>query len=260
MALDYSSVACSEEFDTYSEDFSVDGEPISARVTLRCAYSDRYALVDDLLSNARTPPQMSGFANPPQARRAGVKPFPGDEEAVPITTDGQGIVYSEALVSVEYSTLIMDLVSESIEPTAEFLTQDHRRFRWGAANGDPLLEAEAPGRLYQSMNIVRTLYYVASVPPEVLTLVGKVNNAQWVSGLLGLTFATETMLYQPPNVSRKIATNGSDGFTITSKFSYKTPGWNWYWRAKTQSWAQIYIVGGAVYKQYIPADMAALLP
>jgi hypothetical protein len=259
MALEYSSVDCAEEFDSYKEDFSVDGGP-SASVVLRCKYSDRYALADDLLSNAATPPQMAGFAKPPQARRCGIRPFTGDEVANPFSVDGQVILYAEALVTVEYSTQVMDLVSESIEPTAEFLIQDYRRLRWGSAVGEPILEAEAPGRLYQSCNIVRTLYYVANVPPEVLSLVGKVNDAPWVSGLLGLTFDTETLLYQPPNVGRKIATNGSDGYTMATKFTYKPQGWNTYWRAKTQSFEQQYIVGGAVYKQYIPDDMSALLP
>lgn len=249
----YSAVDCAEEHNTVSEDFDIE-TGMSAQVTLRCAWNDRHALAADILGNSRIYPG-TGFASPPQAATASI--VPGGECAV---TVGQGLVYDHALVTVGYSTKIKDLISESLEPNIEFITQDFERFRWGAADGDPLLKGEAPGKQYRSMNLVRTLYNLSAMPAAVLTAIGEVNEDEYTSAILGFTFDPETLLYQPPQLSRVIRTNGSDGWTLTMKFSYKPQGWNKYWRAKTQDWDSIFLVDPpGEYKNYPLGDFATLL-
>lgn len=244
-------VTCYEEHGSVSESFKL-GE-WTAEVTLRVAWNLRYALVNDLLSNKRPFPHGS-YSVLPQAHAAVITPFPGAG-----ATSGQGLDYEDALVKVSYSSKAKDLISEELEPTVQFRKEDYKRFRWGAADGDPLVEAEAPGTLVRGLNIVRTYYQLTTIHTDFLTLIGSCNNAIYSSVLLGLTFAAETLLYHPPVVSRTITTAGSDGYTLKAKYTYKAGGWNHYWRQKTQSFEQIYDVNGDVYESYPPADFSNIL-
>lgn len=247
----FSAVACKEEYGTATENAGLkDG--VSASVVLRCAYADRLALMDDLLGFPRVWPR-SGYTLPPSAISCACKP-----DLTKYTQSSQEIVYEEALVTVNYSTEVQDLVSESLEPTQEFITLDYRRFCWGSPNGPNLIEGEAPGKLIRGLNIVRTLYKKTTVPAAVLATTG-VNNVAYSSNLLGLTFPSETLLYEPGNLSRTFTTLGTEGFTVTVKFSYRQHGWNKFWRADTQQWTRIYLRGGAQYNSYPLVDYSSLL-
>jgi hypothetical protein len=158
-------------------------------------------------------------------------------------TSGQSCEYLDALVTVAYSTEEEDLLSESLEPTAEFITLDYKRFRWSGADGDPLLEGEAPGKLVRNLNLVRNIMKIVDIPVATLDLPGSVNHEDYVSALLGLTFPAETLLFQPPAMSRTITTAGAKAWNLNLKFSYKPWGWNKYWRSKTETYERIYIVG-----------------
>lgn len=245
-------VACYEEFRTQQEDWDLEGP--TASVQLRCAWADRHNLIADLLGNSRDWPH-GPYTNPPQAQRASISPFATTQASV-----GQSITYDDALVSVEYGFDSRDLVSESLEPTAEFITLDHRRFRWGAADGPPLKQAEAPGKLRRGLTLQRTLYRQA--PPlstQLLTSVGGINDTAYVSSLLGLSFPQGTLLFTPPNLSISVQADGTDGYTIAMKFMYKPEGWNSFWRAESQAYEDIYLVGGAQYLNYPEVDMSDLL-
>lgn len=249
----FSVVPCGEEHGTAKENFSL--EDWTATVTLRCDWVDRHSLAADLLTNSRSWPH-SPYALAPQASTVVIR---ADETA--FVTVGQGCEYIHALLDVSYSSTKRDLISESLEPNVEFSILDHRRFRWGAGDGDPLLEGESTGMLKRSLNLVRTLYQVEPpLPIVLLTGVGGVNHADYTSDLLGLTFAQETLLFAPPQLSRTIRTDGSDGFNITMKFSYKPDGWNKYWRAKTQSYQRIHVYGESdPYYSYPKVDYSDLL-
>lgn len=246
----YSSVDCCEEHGTPQEQWGED--EITCSVVLRCAWSNRYALVADILGNRNAWPYLAG----PRAISAAI----AWDEAAPVSVSGQTASYQDALVTVNYSTNAEEeLVSESIEPTVEFLTHDYRRFRWASANGDPLLEGEAPGQQVKGLNLVRTYHKVETIPTAVLTLQGACNDAEYESDLLGLTFAAETLLFQPPNLSRSITTAGAKAWKLTLKFQYKPNGWNKFFRGKVQEWQEIFEVeGGEVVKPYPPEDFSAL--
>lgn len=247
----FSSVDCYEEHGSAAENAGLkDG--VSASVVLRCAYSDRLSLMDDILGTPRAWPR-SGYTLPPHAVSCACKP-----DLTKYTVSSQEIIYEDALVTVNYSTEISDLVSESLEPNNEFITLDYRRFCWGAPNGPNLIEGEAPGKLLRGLNIVRTIYKMATVPAVVLAVSG-VNDVPYVSSLLGLTFPAETLLYEPGNLSRTFTTLGTEGFTTTLKFSYRQYGWNKFWRADTQTWSRIYLRGGAAYNSFPLVDYSDIL-
>lgn len=253
MAIYSPAVTCYEEYNTVRESWNLDS--VTAEVTLRCAWANRHLLIADLIGNQRSWPH-GGFASPPKASSASLVAWD-----TAYTSVGQSITYVDALVKVRYTHDAEDLISESIEPTADFITLDWKRFRWGAANGDALTEAEAPGKLRRGLSLVRTLYKVA--PPlstKLLTEIGKCNDAQYVSALLGLTFDEETLLFCPPHLTRTIRTDGSDGFNLTMKFMYKPEGWNKFWRAKNQAYEEIFnVAGGPAYKNHPLGDFSDFL-
>lgn len=245
-------VACSEEHVSYSENFTL--EDWSASVVLRCAWASRHALVADIVGNRRAWPH-SGYGVVPLAQSAAVKP-----DGAAYIEVGQACSYSDALVTINYGTKQLDLVAESLEPQVEFRTLDYRQFRWGAGDGDPLIEAEAPGKLIRGLSLVRTHYHLSSIHASILTLPGSCNDAAYASTLLGLTFDEETLLFAPGPMNRTITTAGSKGWNVQLKFMFKASGWNKFWRAKTEDWEEIYQVGEAdAYKNYPPDDFSAWL-
>lgn len=268
MTITYSTAVAdvAEEHATHDESFGL--ERTTAKAVLRVAWADRYTLVDDIVGNSRVwPYALEAGRIGPRATTAGIMPCPGS-----YVESGQGMIYTDALVTVNYDSNVgtgggssqgsdsdpqdpetENLFAEEIEPTAEFITLDHKRFRWGAQNGDPLLEQEAPGKLVKGLNLVRTFYKVPPpLPIQILDAVGGVNASGESAPILGLSFDKETLLYQPPNLSRTIKTDGTGfAFTIKMKYSYKPQGWNKFWRSKTQEMEEIYdFETGIVVKNY----------
>lgn len=258
MANIWSSVDCCEVQNTRSETFTRNG--LEASVTLQCDYADRHALAADIVG-LRKPFPLTSYTLPPLAVGAAIR-F-GNERAE--NSNGE-LVYQDALVTITYSNdEEEDLVSESLEPTAEFITLDFRRFRWGSVTGAPVLEGEAPGKQFKGMNLVRTHFNIEPpLPGVLLTAMGGVNDAIYTSSLLGLAFDEETLLYQPPALSRTITTAGDRAFDITLKFSYKPEGWNKYYRAATGIWERMYLTpslgaAGGVWNSYPLKDFSSLL-
>lgn len=246
-------VTCYEELASVSESYSLTASP-EARVTLRCAFSDRYGLVADLLGNKRAWPHGT-FTSPPTAQSASIRNVATTQSSV-----GQSIVYDHSLIDVVYNHETRDLVAESLEPTADFITLDHRFFRWGSAAGAPLAQGEAPGKLRRGLNLRRTLYNVSSpLSSQLLTSVGGVNDTTYSSTLLGLSFDPGTLLFTPPLLDIVIDTSGTDGFTVDMKFMFRPEGWNQYWRAASQAYEEIYLVNGGAYKSYPEVSMSDLL-
>jgi hypothetical protein len=248
----YSISDCSEEHDAgHGESWDVDRW--DATVQLRCTWANRHALVADLLGNQRPWPH-SGFATTPLAATASIEPVPTQ-----YVTVGQSCTYIEAIVTVGYSSdEEEDLLAESLEPTAEFMTLDHKLFKWD--NGDPLVEGEAPGKVTRSLSIVRQMFKLASIPSEVRTCIGKSNDVEYVSALLGMTFPAETLVYEPSPMNRTITTAGDKGWNVALKFNYKPEGWNKFWRTKTQDWHRFIVAAtGAQYDNYEPDDFSNIL-
>lgn len=253
----YSIIDCAEEHASVNESMTLE-TGVAAKVELRCNWADRFLLMADLLATPRVWPN-GGFVVPPRAATAASKPFPSQ-----YLTVGQACEYEHAIVTVNYSHKIVDTIAESLEPTAEFVTVDHKQFRWNDAFGPRLLEGEAPGFLLKSCNLVRTFYNQPALPSNMLTLIGKSNSAIYNSTLLGLSFGVETLVFQPPTMNRTFTTTGTNGWTLQTKFSYKPQGWNKFWRAAANNgqgdWAEIWHVNGlAVYKPYPPGDFSTYL-
>lgn len=251
MGTFYSAVACAEEHGTATERF--DGDAWVAGVQLRCAWADRYALIEDLLLNGQEWPHGTQPLKP-----IAVSASIAGDKSKGVNAD-QIINYADAVVTVGYSSATdVDLISESLEPTAEFITLDFRKFKWG--NGDKLLEGETPGRLHIGLNYIRTRFHVGTpLPTTLLTHTGSTNDANVVSTLLGLTFVTETLLFQPPIINRTITAAGIQTVSLTMKWTYKGPGWNTFWRADTNAYERLKNLDGTDYNSYVLLDHQPLM-
>lgn len=231
---------------------------MTASVQLKCPWSLRHTLAIDVVANRRPWPKGSGLIVPLGAS-ASISPFPSKGS---VNSTSELIHYEEALVTIQYSMELetIDGVVDSIEPTAEFIVLSHRGFRWGASDGDFLKEEEAPGYLLRGLNFVR-VFPDRSFPPSpaTISLVGRVNQNPVTSTQLGFTFAAETLLFNPPTLTRSMQSNGAARYSQTVKFTYKPEGWNKYFRARTQQWESLYIAGGAEYKSYVPANLTPVL-
>lgn len=264
MGLYSTTVASKEVGYTLREDHDVDsGSNMS--VQLECAWADRYNLLNEILGNEYTWPH-GAFTNV-VAKKAQIIP-----QRTQYTEHGSGggIVYQTALVTIQYlapnnnidETAGGDLYSETLEPVVEFIKQNPDRFAWASGTGPPVSKEEAPGKQVYMMNIVRTLYNLASVPAAVFTCIGGVNDTAYVSATLGFSFGVETLLYQPPTLSRTVKIDGTKLWSLTMKFAYKPNGWNQFWRAGVNpaQWDEFYdIAAGAIYKNYHQVDMTSLL-
>jgi hypothetical protein len=245
----YSSVNCEEIHGSKSEDG--DGLGFSASVTLRCAWNDRFALAEDLIENNRWWPDRSQAT----ARKVGIKPVSGD-----YTASGQSCEYIYADLTVQYNTNAdQDIITESIEPTAEFRTLDHRLFRWGSGSGALLNENQAPGQLIRGFSLTRGIK-MTLVPVSILSKPGTVNSTAYTSALLGLTFAAETLLFGVQPITRSIKLSGATAFSVSLKFTYKDSGWNKFWNESAGAYQNIYIAGsGTPYKPYTPSSFSEYL-
>lgn len=246
----WSTIDCEEVHTSDSENYSIEGG-FQASVTLKVSAANKDALIDDLLGNQREWPR-STFPTKPRAFSASVSGFYSESPVI-----GQTYVYDEYLATIQYSTdPNKTIVSETIEPDAEFIRLDHRNFRW-SSDGAPLTEGEAPGFLQTSMKLIRKYFNQIEVPTLLLTP-GVVHNAAYVSSL-GLTFPAETLLLTPQPISRTVTTAGSEGFNFSVGFSYKPNGWNKYWRPDTQTWDRIILANGTAYNSYPLVDLTGVL-
>ena len=239
-------------------------DKLSCSVQLRCAWQYRYATLANILTWAPSWPYHTD-----QVCFATYGTITNAEG--PSTADGSGLNYDEALLDVNFESVKrkddnnsgeVTVFDESIDPTAEFLTLSPDDFRWGSVGGTKLKKEEAPGRLELGLDYVVTLYNLKSVPGTVLTLRGKSNDAAVKSPSLGLTFDAETLLFNPPKITRKISLGKDNFYTLQMRYTNKPSGWNKFWRAETQSYVEMYHVsgGGTPYKNFPPASFAGLVP
>ena len=262
-------VAYTEEAGSPRENYN---PSFTASRVLRCDWGDRHVLVDELVGGDAG----QGLLYEPapatlgRALSASIEPAPGQQAPFSSTVAG----YEKALVIINYGFgkgESVNLVSESLEPTAEFMTEDNRLYQWDTHVRDDTLtlkEDEAPGRLVIGLDYVLTRYQVPLVPLAITTLPGSVNDATVTSSTLlistgpnvFMSFAAETLLFQAPVMDRTIQTDNATTWTLRYRLSFRKPGWNKYWRSSTQDYETIYKIGVGAYVSYPLASFAGILP
>lgn len=187
------------------------------------------------------------------------------EGAGRVLGDSSVIAYDKAKVTARYEPGEFDenddrlLVTESLEPSVEFLTMPSEGLFWDNAQEEPIAPEEAPGKLRRELDWVYTKHEVLSLPASTLSLLGYVNAASIKSPTLGLTFAAETLLYHIKPLIREITTEGVQAWTVTYVFSYNGAGWNKYVRAGSATPQTMYDGAGNEFKQYPTGDFRQIV-
>ncbi|HQU46451.1 MAG TPA: hypothetical protein PK867_26830 [Pirellulales bacterium] len=235
-----------------------------AIVKLRCAWDDRYALAGEVSPWALYQRIPGSFA---RCRTISIEPL----TQLAGLTDESNLwnVYEEAKITLEYvwdrkspQQVNNELWSEEIQPTAEYLTQPGSNFVWGSNTSKTIKDEEAPGILLRGLDYVLTHFNVPAIPAAALSLIGCVNNAT-LSALImsGMSFGAETLLFNPPTISRRVVqgTKPQLNWTLVYRLTYKPQGWNKLWNANMTGgpgWDDIKLKSnptGPVVKRYAPA-------
>lgn len=245
--------------------------------TLQCDWNDRLQLYRLLMQGIGQPYPHFPMA---RVRQVDIAPFDGRQRGT-----GSLASYDKALLTVRYETPQRgsvdasgssgggggagsgsgQLVSERLQGGAEFITlpvedgDGNPLFRWSTADGDPLSPAEAPGKIIRTLDYTITRYEIPSIPADAYSLMNTVNESAVTALLLGVTFPAGTLLYQLPEQSRVITTEGVQAWTLTQSFSFRPDGWNKFWRVKTGTFEPLWSVGlGAEYQNHPPSDFTLL--
>lgn len=241
------------------EDFSTDS--FQATRNLMVAWGERHALVDALGYTLYPYLPLTGA----RARNIACVPAPGAQTTL---ADG-AVAYEASIVTVQYRASpkdpqTEDLVTESLQPNAEHRPLDFEDFRWDAIDGDLINADEAPSLLIPAHDYILTFHKLLTVPIEVITLEGYVNNSPFSTYTLGLTYPTGTLLFAGGSPQRKVTTTAVEAFTMTLRFKYRRTGWDKFWRQgaadPTTAWQSIYHKKSGLHLNYPLANFAALLP
>lgn len=240
----------------------VGDDTYTATVTLRCAWADRYALGGEIAAYSLYPNVPASLA---RAKTITIRPF----TCVNNITPAQNASYEEAILVVEYvfdSETPQDggggdLIAESLEPTAQNLGLDGFMFRW-KSGGEGVQPGERPSLIFRGFDYVLTKFNKTAIPAAAKSLVGCCNNAQVSAPTLGLTFAAETLLFNPPSIQRKVVIGSTPSlkWTITYRFTYQPGGWNAFWRAARAAgpgWDTLQVWRGGAWVDYAQYPLAA---
>jgi hypothetical protein len=227
-----------------------------------CPWANRYLVLQNILINQLEWPYLPGSSV--YVKDGNIGPFGNSKN----TDAGSGQTYEDAQIDLTFETANKQEgnanFQESLEPAAEFLQLPYQSFRWGAGDGTALKKEEAPGRLEIGLDYCVTWSNLISIPAQALSLIGCVNQNVVTSRSLGLTFAAETLLFNPPKISRSVVIGKINRYQMSCKFTYRRSGWNSFWRADAGavgSYAEIYKADEATpYKNYTVTPFINVVP
>lgn len=215
--------------------------------------------------------------------RSSLLGFPENVKCISVTSDpflarNIGVdhvaAYDFAIITANYETIILTN-TESIEPTAEFLTTGVNNLRWDNNAGDQVASEESPGQLLVGLDYMIEKRGIYTLPTNLLELLGKTNDAivtPVTQGLKAFSFPAETLLFNPPTITTRFDENSAPFFDLTYRLTYKpnwdesvtprvTRGWNEFWRpskAGGGGYQKMFEAGGAQYKPFPPGDFSTI--
>lgn len=291
-----------------TESFDEDG--FRAVMRFECAWTDRIDLAKQLVGSAflqygttiRTDPFEYPYGSagqvipgspvplgtPPVVHGVEVEPLQ-DIKASAGTVDTRFVTYVKAVVTATFrvptwkklpvpnttgqgTTGSYEWVTETLQPSAEFITMPNQKLWWDAAKTVPVDDQEAPGLLVKMEEWTRTRHRVIRTHPSVFDLIGCVNKDPVASEKYNRTFEPETLLYTPPRLEPIVMPDGTKAHDLVMKFAYRPVGWNRFWRSgvtqdppegpstfKIWKPVPIYDDAGKPLNLYRPADFYPLL-
>ena len=119
------------------------------------------------------------------------------------------------------------LISESLEPSVEFLTIPKTDMFWDdtpkTAGVTPIevADVEQPGKQNIQVNWVYTIHQVENFPLDSFDNLGKVNQKDVTSVRLNKTFKKEELLFSGLTTRREITQDGAQAWSVTYTFSWR---------------------------------------
>jgi hypothetical protein len=232
---------------------------------LICDWDDRFALIDWI---DRYPNSIYPYADGPVdaiATQAAIEGMGEQGSETYSPTDGLRApmvlaTYPKARVTIKYSTEGPrhvgggTFLSEWLLPDVTTMPLNPAIFRWNNNTGKVLDEGERPVHMRYSFQYVIRYHQLVAVPSWVLTRVGTCNSNVVGGNLLGLTFAAQRLLFQPPTIKSTLTVGGRSKYEVTIHYKYHPAGWNKFWRQSTATYEDIYLAGGGQYIQYPPVQ------
>jgi len=178
---------------------------------------------------------------------------------VEVPTSTKTAEYKYAIVTVRYDWSFVTpeedqpIISERIEPAAEFMTLSGTKLFWGP--NDPIAETEAPAMIYRMMDWVYTFHRMPFIPSALIELIGFINDAPITSRTLGLTFQRGTVLLGNPSISREYTFFETTMWEITVRLTICTQDWNLFPRTNQRDAA-----GNTMFLHIRDADNQVLYP
>lgn len=220
---------------------------------LKCAWTDRYTLLGELIGVAY--PYASGSNAIPVA--ATIEPMGW------ITSSA---TYQHAIITVQYSNEVRKIdskfISEEFLPAKEIIELDYRDFEW--SGGGALTAMQRPRLIIPIIDIRTTFYDIAAAPTTALSLMGGVNNAPATSFTTGITFATGRLLYDSFEYGRNVSLAQADTFKIEYLFHARPVDWNYFFNPNKAGGAGFdsmkILSTGATYIPHAYVNLSSLVP
>ena len=231
-----------------------EGEFVGTR-KLRCAWTDRAALVSDFSDTANMGWPYDNGPSDALARYAA--DFPVGKQGVDLT-DVHLATYEEAEVIVKYytrgPTLIggATLISERLQPDVTTKRVSPGFLRWDDNDGAVVREHEAPDYMLYGLSYIRKYHGLLTVPGWVLANVGTCNSNILGTYILGLSFPAETLKYIPPTIEDTVSMARITTFDVTTRYRYRPASWNKHWHQESATYRDLYVAGGDRWVRYPP--------
>lgn len=260
--------------------------PTEGKVTLRCPWADRHAVVENIFASSLVWPYWPESNWLPKSFT--IKPAPNIR-----TVAGVAEMNTYVLADIELTfgppgsssgnypsygspggeSDIEVLYYETYQPSGEMVKLPPAlpgkwQFRWGEikSNSDPLTNEEAPTRLIVGLDYILRWVGLEVVPDAFFDAVDHVNS-NIITTSAGKTFAAETLLCQSPVISRTVTTSASEPlWEVEARYSYRKDGWNKFWSPQHAAFREIYLfkpfdeATGEVYKNFPLYDFTPMLP
>lgn len=164
--------------------------------------------------------------------------------------------YDKAVLTLLYSNRGIQwsnsrklFITETLNPFTIHDTVPRDKLFW--ADGDQV--DMLPGKIFYGLEYTLTLHFAVAVPASLLNLVGCCNSNTIQIGM-GLAFAPQTLLFEPPAVKRSSGMGISEAWEIRFTYKYKPDGWNKFWRPETGQSEFTYLADGVT--QYVQYPLA----
>jgi hypothetical protein len=125
------------------------------------------------------------------------------------------------------------LLTENLQPAAEFLTLNASGLKWGTTVSSPTSPertvgaADAPQHIVRMTEWIVTIHKVPAIPRIFTTIPGIINSLPIISRTTGLRYAERTLLCGNPTSSRRWTSQGLELWDITLRFIHRPQAdWN----------------------------------